>query len=127
MKTIPYYRIQDKEGRGPFKPGMTQHWADTVRNQKKDQKHRIPIFDEQGIEYVDKSMFKRGQYGTVCYSIDHLKMWFSAEERRKMHDLGYYIVEVTGYEIIFKGKCQLLISSPVPLSEIPMHQELINI
>jgi len=77
------YRVQHKNGRGPFKPGMTQRWAE------QEERPGYVMFNYN--EYItDKCKYT----GCGCESIKQLKKWFTENEYNTLKKLGYNAVKM---------------------------------
>ncbi len=112
MKII--YRVQDKDGRGPFKPGFSHNWIDV----DKDVTKLLPSF----IDFpLTLSAIKLGYYdgycGTGCKNLEQLKKWFSENELKKLKELGYSIVSVKVHKILAESDIQLLFQCKKPIKK----------
>lgn len=86
MKTT-VYRIQDKDGRGPFKPGYTDTWLDNDRTFFP----KAPIREQQWIQKIADPDF---HIAFVCETIDQLKNWVSETEYARLKKDGYNAVKI---------------------------------
>jgi hypothetical protein len=93
-------RIQDKEGRGPFKPGTTSKWSETNYLQK-----------------MLKPYFDRGLHIGCAVRGNRLDEWFSKNEQVKLRLLGYQIVTIDNYELVCESSSQVIFASKKKLSE----------
>lgn len=105
------YRIQDAEGRGPYRPGFSGRWTD-------DDHHRNPPF------YVEFGLpigsiakrFKMDESGGCAFrKIDDLTRWFSVPERSKLEGLGYFIASMEVDRIIAESRNQVVFARRKPL------------
>jgi hypothetical protein len=89
------YRVEDKERRGPYRPGFSQKWVS-------DRDHPAPFFVELGISPDQiRQLFKPNESGQCgCISMDQLRLWFDCAETRRLKKLGYRIVQVVPKRII---------------------------
>lgn len=106
------YRIQDKSGRGPYKPGFTHTWADKDR----DESTRPPFFHEFGFDVVRKALVGQA-IGCGFRSIKQLKAWFSANEMDRLYAVGYVIVKIDADAILGESDKQLVFARNKPLNE----------
>ena len=90
------YRIQDKFGRGPFKPGINQKWI----KEKRSNADFPPFY----IEFTDLP-FLPGM-GCGCKDIETLRKWFSEDEYLALRNLGYEAVKLKVDKIMANGKNQ---------------------
>ncbi len=105
---IHIYRIQDMDGRGPFKKEFTDKWlADRDVSHLKSF-HPIQIF---GAKNRTKAPF----IGCGCTSIEQLKKWFTLEEYYFLLSQGYESVIISVDEILLSDKNQVLFARHRPL------------
>lgn len=97
------YRIQDKDGRGPWKPGFSTVWVEY----REDHDNLIPWhFDFAGINM--SNIAKHKAYGCGCTSIKHLKRWFTESEYKTLKKHGYHAIKISKYEIIAESDIQCI-------------------
>lgn len=109
MKTT-VYRIQDKKGRGPYKPGFSHVWTD----ENADEASRPAVMMEFGWGFRDKAM--PGQaVGCAFRSIDQLKRYFTGLEIHRLYSLGYAITQMEVDAILHESENQLVIARNKPL------------
>lgn len=82
------FRIQDKNGRGPWKPGFSHSWVDI----RKDHSNLLPWYEEFG--RVDKKALFGMALGSGCRTIGQLKRWFTQSEYTKLKKYGYQAVKM---------------------------------
>ena len=99
MKHI--YRVQDADGRGPFKPGLTDKWL-SARGDS-DLLPAFSVYDIFDAQHRKKAPF----YGCGCETIEQLKRWFWPDEWRILKKLGYFAVEMPVAEIILNDGNQV--------------------
>ena len=106
------YRIQDKDGRGPWKPGFSHKWVED----REDHNNLIPIYIQFGMNIINKILY--GEYsGTGCQSIKQLQRWFNKSEYYKLLGYGYKSVEIEVNRIIAKSDIQVLFGRAIPLNK----------
>ncbi len=90
-------RMQDSNGRGPFKPGFSNQWVDYAR------RFDLPALqDDFGLDFkpMIDGAFKRGLHlGTAVRGVDRFNLWFTKSERVKLAMFGYRTVDASGCEI----------------------------
>ncbi len=91
------YRIQDHEGRGPFKPGLTKYWANTSKDELS------PFYVEFSEIPVSGLALRCG-----CTSVDQLKLWFTPHEYGRLLGFGYKCVIIENAKIHFESEIQCL-------------------
>lgn len=112
-------RVQDKDGRGPFKPGFTKIWC--------EYNHKLPSILEEFPGIVDdvRPFHSRG-FHLGCGVRDgkkELNKWFSETELKKLDKLGYKIVSIDNYEVVKESKNQVIFATKKPLSNFQEYQE----
>lgn len=107
MDTV--YRIQDKDGRGPFKPGFSHVWVEN----RPDLANLPAWFEEFG--RVDKLLCTYETAGAGCKTLAQLKRWFTKKEYKKLKKYGYKAVEMNVDRIIAESKVQCFFGRGKPL------------
>lgn len=108
----PVYRVQDSEGRGPFRPGFSRFWCDDERHEE------MPTwFDEFGADLIYRLGKPNGeQYGTAVRTIDCLNRWFSRKEQVRLKNWGYNVVSFVPDRILAESETQLIFAKNTPLN-----------
>ena len=108
------YRVQDSEGRGPWRPGFSMTWMD---DDVADRQASLPsIIEEFGMEALEKA-FSSGRYhATACRSMDELRNWFTPEEMRRLASFRFSIVEIRDADIVLQGERQAVIARDRPMA-----------
>ena len=109
MDTI--YRIQDKDGRGPWKPGFSQKWVED----RPDHDNLIPWYVEFG--RVDQKVLTGEHSGSGCRTVEQLKRWFTKSEYKKLKKYGYKAVKMDINRIIAESDIQLFFGRAKRLKE----------
>lgn len=111
------FRYQDNEGRGPFKPGMTERWL--VDHGSKP----VGLINELGVWRVRLAMetFVRKHqeihnFGFGCESLDDIFRWFTPSERRTLDRLGYQLVAMLADDLVARNPNEVLFARRRPLS-----------
>ena len=111
------WRVQDADGRGPFRPGFTKMWLEDIGV---DVQTHPPIYWELGIdprrlcELIPKGMHA----GVGCISEDQLRSWFSRSELRRLSRFRFSVVKFVPDEIIAETPTQVLFAHKTPLSSL---------
>lgn len=106
-KTTPplVYRVQDRQGRGPFKPGMTDRWRDPDGNDFP------PIQAEFGLAWREE--IPRGWHcGCAFRDPSQAGEWFSAAECGRLASLGYHLVALAGCRVLRESPHQMIVARP---------------
>lgn len=109
-------RIQDRRGRGPWKPGFSHKWVDSFRTS-----HLPPIYDEAP-HYMDIARPARDEGMWVGCAVDgkeSLLAWFTPMEIFRLYDFGYQIVDASSCDILLRTPTQLLIGSRENFNRLP--------
>jgi len=80
------YRIQDKDGRGPWKPGMSDRWVEY----RDDHQLLHPWY----IEFLDLKFEKGYRYGCGCETRKQLQRWITGSEYERLLIFGYRAVMI---------------------------------
>lgn len=110
------YRVQDREGRGPFRPGVTHVWAD-----KEGQPFPPSFTEHPKFKSVVRRAHSKGLHlGAAVIGLASLSRWFSTEELVRLDYLGYRIVDASACTVELSDNFQVLVSSPLPLRFLPL-------
>jgi len=108
LKTI--YRIQDKDGRGPWRPGFSFKWIEV----RYDHKKLIPYFFEfRGTDFSLEA--KESVMATGCRTIAQLQRWFTSNEYATLLKYGYAAVKLKADRIIAESDIQCVFAQNEPL------------
>jgi len=92
------YRIQDKDGRGPWKPGFSGRWVEY----RDDHQLLQPWY----IEFPDLKFEKGWRYGCGCETREQLRRWITSGEYTTLRILGYRSVMIDACEIVSSSEIQ---------------------
>ncbi len=97
------YRIQDKQGRGPFSPGFTMKWLE-------QDKSLPPYF----VEFPDLDLNAETRpndfVGCACLCLMQLRKWFTPSEYRTLTKLGFKVVRLEVDKILRRSENQCVFS-----------------
>lgn len=82
------FRIQDKHGRGPWRPGFSYQWIED----REDHENLVSWLVEFGPIHLIVPTWEH--MGTGCTTIEQLKRWFTENEYRKLKTFGYEAVKI---------------------------------
>lgn len=113
------FRYQDNEGRGPFKPGMTERWIVERESKPVGLVHQIGLHELRRHIASFSRMFPHNEfrYGFGCRSIDRLYRWFTPEERRNIAALGYHLVAILAEHVIVANNDEVMFARTRPLHQ----------
>lgn len=123
MNTNIIYRIQDADGRGPYKPGMSIKWCDKDDGHyKADFTNLPPFMDEFGPSILDELNVIISVSGGACgcgfRSMEQLNNWFTPTELERLKELGYRIVKIEAKKIIRSSDKQTVFWCDKPLRKV---------
>lgn len=88
MSAIVIFRVQDREGRGPFKPGFSHRWVE----ERADHANLMPAVAD--LLRARSQVAPGAHLGCGCRTLDDLRRWFTASEYTKLQRLGYRAVRM---------------------------------
>lgn len=109
MPTV--YRIQDGEGRGPFKPGFSKRWV----RPRPDHENLMSWFEEFG--YGVLGDLPDGVCGSACVNLEQLRRWFTEQEYNTLKMYGYRAVEMQVSGIIAESEIQCFVVRSIPFNK----------
>lgn len=117
--SITVYRVQDDEGRGPFKPGFSHRWVDAddeLDDPEARFKSRPDVITEFGLDIFKK--LPKGMHGGCAFrDVDGLFRWFSQREIFKLKRFNYRLVELDADAVIAESPTQLVVARKLPFRE----------
>jgi hypothetical protein len=108
------YRIQDKDGRGPFKPGFSDRW---LCDKRSDDEYRALVPWTEEFDDLKLIHMPGIHYGCGCRSIEQLKRWFKPGEYKTLLGFGYQAVKIGVEAVLAESKIQLIFRRSRPLNE----------
>lgn len=111
-RPILLYRVQDLEGRGPWRPGFSRLW---VRD-REDHDNLRPWPEQFGLDIIPKGGWPFGRhFGCGCRTLEQLRRWFTAEEYATLQHYGYQAVQMDAQRILAESDIQLVFQRARPL------------
>lgn len=103
------YRIQDAEGRGPWRPGFSKFW---VRG-RADLANLRPWMEE----FKELRVLPRGEhyYGCACRTPEQLRRWFTRDEYATLRNYDFRAVSMQADYILAESTTQLVFMRALPL------------
>ena len=105
------YRVQDAEGRGPYRPGMSSRWVD--ENDIPPPPTWIAEFGEGVMQKLRPGEF----VGCGVRNLAQLSKWFSETEMPRLRALGYKLVVLNAERILGESPNQVVFARRRPLTE----------
>lgn len=106
-------RVQDKNGRGPFRPGFTKEWC--------EYNHDLPSFMQEfpDLPSTVHKYHRAGMHlGAGVRGWDGLKRWFSESELEKLRSHGFDVVHVKNCAVVCESENQLVFALSKPLASL---------
>lgn len=105
------YRVQDSDGRGPWKPGFSSTWVE----HRPDHENLLPWFIEFGP--VHRTSVFAMHVGTGCLSIEQLRRWFTPSEYKTLRSHEYHSVKMSVNTILAYSDKQCVFERTIPLNQ----------
>ena len=104
------YRIQDRYGRGPWKPGFSRQWVED----REDLDNLAPM--KVDINKVHLRNACGYAMGFGCKTTAELRRWITPGEYEKLKEFGYRAVRMKVDGILQEDDTQVLFERAFPLS-----------
>ena len=114
------YRIQDADGRGPWKPGFSHRWV--ADRPESEYARLVPWIEEMGP--VHRNALYGTHTGCGCRSLEQLRLWFLPVEYKKLLDFGYKAVQLSAGRILGESEIQCVFERAAPLNQDVQEVEL---
>lgn len=101
------YRVQDKNGRGPWQPNFSHVWIEM----REDHDNLISMYNEF---HCTQLFFEFPFLISGCLTVDQLKRWFTESEYRTLLRYGYKAVEVPEVKILASSSIQCVAGRDLP-------------
>jgi hypothetical protein len=98
MNQPTVYRVQDNEGRGPWRPGFSRVWVEN----RADHMLLVPCFRQFNMNHLRKDR----HVGCGCRTMEQLRRWFTVSEYERLRGLGYQAVLMAVNKIVFESDIQ---------------------
>jgi hypothetical protein len=107
LREAVVYRVQDRAGRGPFRPGLTDQWRDTDGN------NYPPIQLDFGTTW-QAEVLPGWHCGCALRDVAAVARWFTAFECQRLHILGFNLVSIRA-RVLRESPHQMIVVRPLPL------------
>jgi len=106
------YRVQDAEGRGPFRPGFSHWWVE----ERPDHDNLVPWMQQFGHDALQRAGWPFGKhFGCACRTLEQLRRWFTAGEYATLERFGFQAVRLDVARVLHESEIQLLFQRAKPL------------
>jgi hypothetical protein len=106
------YRIQDKDGRGPWKPGFSRYWCEDKSDEVHAKLKPWPL--EFGLGILD-AVNNYEHVACGCTSPEQLRTWFSEIEYGRLLKYGYMAFQIVPWRILAQSDIQCVFTTRRPL------------
>lgn len=108
------YRVQGRDGRGPYAPGFTRKWVDD--DGPPPPKTCFEEFGDGIIHDMDRLIrIHGGACGCAVSDLSGLSRWFTASERIRLLQLRFNVVSMDIDEVIAESPDQIVFWRRQPL------------
>jgi len=109
MKRPTVYRWQDVDGRGPYKPGLSDFWAEPSHYD------RNPAIFYEFPKWIASYRDPALTYGCAFRTVAQMHAWFTPAEIERMLDMGYQFGRMEVDRIECESERQLVFARRRPL------------
>ena len=115
------YRVQDADGRGPWKPGFSQVWFED----RTDEEYAALAPWPMEVLMQIRNAARGKAMGFACENLDQLRRWFTASEYKTLRRYGYRAVKLEVDAVLARSEtqCAFVRSKPLRIGgeEINLH------
>ena len=104
-------RMQDSDGRGPWRPNFSHKWISGDNSFLGKPIHE----DFTNIDKIFKKAYKAGKYLGCAMREANKSIWFTDKEIETLKRHGFYFVDCTNCEVLAESNTQVIIASHTPL------------
>jgi hypothetical protein len=115
MESLSVYRVQDAEGRGPFRPGFSQVWLDDDIGIRESRNRSW--MEEFGADLIERLGLAGEYYGSAVRQRAELNDWFSRTEQRRLKHMGFHIVVMDADRILAESTIQVVFARKQPFNQ----------
>jgi len=110
---VTVVRVQDADGRGPWRPGFSQTWIDGDAPADRLMETVMDLVPLHVLRALPDTM----QYGCACRSLDALMRWFTPREKETLARAGYHPVRLRADVVLAETEWQLVIGRRRPFRD----------
>lgn len=105
------FRVQDRDGRGPWKPGFSERWVEDRTDEEFAALGPWPL----DVMLALREMAGRRHMGYACQTLDQLRQWFRPGEYKTLLRYGYVAVKMPVDEVLAASDVQCFFVRSKPL------------
>ena len=105
------FRVQDKDGRGTWKPGFSHLWSED----RSDEEYAALVPWPLQFGMIHRKALAGWSVGCGCTSLEQLRRWFTLAEYRKLRKHGYRAVKLHAVRILAASDIQCVFERAKPL------------
>ena len=106
------YRVQDRDGRGPWKPGFSQVWFTDRTEEEYAALAPWPLEIMLAIRQASQGK----AVGYACESLEQLRRWFTPTEYKTLRGYGYRAVKLEVDAVLARSDMQCVFVRSKPLN-----------
>lgn len=110
-------RVQDVEGRGPYRPGLSIRWSDEAGP------YCPPWWVELGWDMMAAHALMDGDYAYGCgfRNSEQMAAWFTSVELSRLAALGFHLAVIKPAIIVAETSRQIVFGASRALNTFPAH------
>lgn len=107
-------RMQDADGRGPWRPGFSWSWSDIDRELPMPITSAMPNFRREVMK-----LHRDGYHIGCAARVGNLDRWFSDGEVRRLLGMDFALHNASKLKLVWENDDQALVASMLPLRLLP--------
>lgn len=116
------HRIQDADGLGPFRPGLTLRW---FQGRSEEEEEHLQTFDLRLLGPIARALPASMRFAAHgCRTKEQLRRWFLPQEYNMLRGLGFRAVTIEVDAILMENPVQVLFARHLPLQHSATKFEL---
>ena len=105
------YRVQDSDGRGPWKPGFSQVW---FTDRTAEEYAALAPWPLEIVRAIRQASLGK-EVGYACETLDQLRRWFTPTEYKTLLRHGYHAVKLDAEAVLARSAMQCVFVRSKPL------------
>ena len=106
-------RVQDADGRGPWRPGFSHTWIEEDAPADRLTESVLELVPPSVLRAIPRDI----HVGCACRSVEALMAWFTPVERQRLARLGFHIVRLRVDRVIAESDWQMVVARRRPFAE----------